>query len=59
MHQTISARLVELEREGKIFNSGRTRTTTSGRKAIAWVSDRKHIAKDRDQEKLFPEEAKT
>ena len=58
-HQTISARLVELERAGLIFDSGRTRPTSSGRQAVIWVSHRLWAKGDLDQVEMFPEEAKT
>lgn len=36
-HQTASARRRELVLQGKIVDSGRTRLTSSGRKATVWV----------------------
>jgi len=37
-HQTISARVNELRDKGWIKDSGRTRRTRSGRKAIVWIA---------------------
>lgn len=36
-HQTASARIWELQRKGKIKDSGQRRKTPSGRNAIVWV----------------------
>jgi len=37
-HQTVSARIRELFKAGRIKDSGRTRPTRSGRKAVVWVT---------------------
>lgn len=36
-HQTASARINELWKGKRIFDSGKTRPTRSGRKAIVWI----------------------
>lgn len=37
-HQTVSARIRELFKAGRIKDSGRTRPTRSGRKAVVWIT---------------------
>ncbi len=37
-HQTVSARIWELRKAGLVVDSGRRRTTRSGRGAIVWVT---------------------
>lgn len=37
-HQSVSARVYDLRKSGLIRDSGQRRFTTSGRKAIVWVS---------------------
>lgn len=37
-HQTCSARVNELKRDGRILDSGKRRPTVSGRKATVWVA---------------------
>ena len=36
-HQTVSARIRELAKAGRIKDSGRTRPTSAGRKAVVWI----------------------
>lgn len=38
-HQTASARIRELQLEGKVYDSGTRRKTRSGRPAVVWVED--------------------
>ncbi len=37
-HQTVSARIRELAKAGRIKDSGRVRPTRSGRNAVVWVT---------------------
>ena len=37
-HQTVSARIRELAKDGRIKDSGKTRKTRSGRKAVVWIA---------------------